>query len=197
MAAGVMAGGLLLALLFRHPAGRADLPGTLNSDPLVVRKQQPTTPTMVQPAERFGNRMAVNPSGLVEPRRAVPTVVTPSDRPAPAPDLAKSYPEVGPLATSRWGISMGEMLPGPQAGIPQGGTVQTSTSQPVSTARQAHPTTHKIMDGDSLALLAERYLGSAQRAMEIFQANRDVLSHPQILPIGAELKIPPQGDGTL
>jgi hypothetical protein len=39
-------------------------------------------------------------------------------------------------------------------------------------------------------LLAERYLGSASRAMEIYAANRHVLAHPEILPIGAELKIP-------
>jgi phage tail protein X len=38
--------------------------------------------------------------------------------------------------------------------------------------------------------LAERYLGSASRAMEIYEANRGVLAHPGILPIGAELKIP-------
>ena len=52
------------------------------------------------------------------------------------------------------------------------------------------PPTHKIIDGDSLALLAERYLGSASRASEIFAANRNVLSQPEILPIGVELKIP-------
>jgi nucleoid-associated protein YgaU len=52
------------------------------------------------------------------------------------------------------------------------------------------PPTHRIIDGDSLALLAERYLGSASRAMEIYDANRAVLAHPEILPIGAELKIP-------
>jgi nucleoid-associated protein YgaU len=52
--------------------------------------------------------------------------------------------------------------------------------------------THRIADGDSLVTLAERYLGSPDRALEIFEANRDVLSHPQLLPIGTELKIPPQ-----
>jgi nucleoid-associated protein YgaU len=55
----------------------------------------------------------------------------------------------------------------------------------------AEPRTHKIVDGDTLAVLAERYLGSAARAQEIFEANRDVLPDPELLPIGAELKIPP------
>ena len=57
--------------------------------------------------------------------------------------------------------------------------------------RRSSPPKHKIVDGDTLPLLAERYLGSASRAMEIYQANRDVLSDPNILPLhGAELKIP-------
>ena len=52
------------------------------------------------------------------------------------------------------------------------------------------PVTHKVVDGDSLASLAERYLGSSSRAMELYEANRDVLTRPDVLPIGAELKIP-------
>ena len=51
--------------------------------------------------------------------------------------------------------------------------------------------THRIVDGDTLATLAQRYLGSSARAQEIFDANRNVLSDPKLLPIGAELKIPP------
>jgi nucleoid-associated protein YgaU len=52
------------------------------------------------------------------------------------------------------------------------------------------PPTHKIIDGDTLASLAERYLGSASRAMEIYEANRNVLANPALLPIDVELKIP-------
>lgn len=59
--------------------------------------------------------------------------------------------------------------------------------------RDARPRRHRVADGDSLTLLAKRYLGSAQRQWEIFEANRDVLASPGLLPIGAELKIPPSG----
>ena len=52
------------------------------------------------------------------------------------------------------------------------------------------PHTHRVIDGDTLPSLAQRYLGSPTRAREIFDANRDVLSDPELLPIGAELKIP-------
>jgi nucleoid-associated protein YgaU len=49
---------------------------------------------------------------------------------------------------------------------------------------------HRIVDGDTLPQLAQRYLGSAERQGEIFEANRGVLSSPDLLPIGAMLKIP-------
>ncbi len=50
---------------------------------------------------------------------------------------------------------------------------------------------HTIHDGDTLESLAVRYLGDAQRAGDILAANRDVLSDPQLLPIGVAIVIPP------
>jgi LysM domain len=52
--------------------------------------------------------------------------------------------------------------------------------------------THLVVDGDTLARLAARYLGSSDRYGEIFAANRGVLTKPDLLPIGAELVIPPR-----
>jgi len=52
--------------------------------------------------------------------------------------------------------------------------------------------THTIVDGDTLQDLAQHYLGRADRSMELFQYNRDVLRSPDMLPIGAELRIPSQ-----
>ena len=49
---------------------------------------------------------------------------------------------------------------------------------------------HIVSDGDSLPRLAKRYLGDAALASSIFAANRDTLSSPRLLPIGAELVIP-------
>jgi nucleoid-associated protein YgaU len=54
--------------------------------------------------------------------------------------------------------------------------------------------THKIVDGDTLPNLAQRYLGRADRYQELFERNRDVLKNPEILPIGAELRIPSSND---
>ncbi len=49
---------------------------------------------------------------------------------------------------------------------------------------------HKIVDGDTLGKLAQRYWGRADRYVELYAYNRDVLSDPDVLPIGAELRIP-------
>jgi nucleoid-associated protein YgaU len=49
---------------------------------------------------------------------------------------------------------------------------------------------HRIADGDSLELIALRYLGEKERAQEIAALNRDVLSDPSLLPVGREIVIP-------
>ncbi|QDU28404.1 hypothetical protein ETAA8_35040 [Anatilimnocola aggregata] len=51
---------------------------------------------------------------------------------------------------------------------------------------------HRIVEGDTLTGLAERYLGDASRAGEIHVANIDRLASPQILPLGVTLLIPPR-----
>jgi nucleoid-associated protein YgaU len=170
VAASVMLGGLLVALLFRHPAAQIDLPIPGPSDQLVLRKTGPASaPVAIEPGKLPGESPAVPAAPAAG--RASPTVLAPSAGTNAPPDLAKTFPEGSPT-TTRWGTSTGQMFP--------------------DLSRQAAPKTHKIIDGDSLETLAKRYMGSADRANEIFEANRDVLSQPQILPIGAELKIPPK-----
>ena len=66
-----------------------------------------------------------------------------------------------------------------------------ATEEPMPTATAPRVTQHRIVDGDTLASLAARYLGDAQRADELFEANRGVLEHPDLLPIGELLAIPP------
>jgi len=67
-----------------------------------------------------------------------------------------------------------------------------STSQVASTNDVAWPEeiVHIVHNGDTLEKLAERYLGDASRALELFDLNRDQLANPHLLPIGAELRIP-------
>jgi hypothetical protein len=48
---------------------------------------------------------------------------------------------------------------------------------------------HTIVEGDTLRRLAQRYLGDEGRYLEIYEANRHVLAHPDVLPLGAVIKI--------
>lgn len=50
--------------------------------------------------------------------------------------------------------------------------------------------THRIVEGDSLEQLAEHYLGSRERFLELFEANRHILARPDVLPLGERLVIP-------
>lgn len=51
---------------------------------------------------------------------------------------------------------------------------------------------HAIQDGDSLERLAERYLGEKSRANEIYALNRELLTSPDLLPLGRVIMIPPR-----
>jgi nucleoid-associated protein YgaU len=167
-AAVVLLAGLGLALLFRRPSAETELPIPISSDPLVLRKQPERRTVAVSEVLPGASQTFATPTASAAPRRVSPTIVTPIDQPAPPPELPKSFPSSSQPVSTRWGSSLSEMLP------------ETASAPPI----------HKIIDGDSLALLAERYLGSASRAMEIYEANRNVLAQPELLPIGAELKIP-------
>lgn len=95
----------------------------------------------------------------------------------------------------------------PQAQAPA--AVQTPAAAPVagdkvevSTQGSATPTlslgqepepqfiTHTVRRGETLAEISKKYLGSPNRHLEIFNANRDELRNPNDLSIGMTLKIP-------
>jgi nucleoid-associated protein YgaU len=170
-ATSVLLVGTVAALLFRRdlPPPSPPVPGT--TDHLLLRKRVEPQSVTDETVWRQRGGCEASQSAPAGSQEAGPTtIVTPVDAGQP-PDLARSYPNSNVPGSSRWGISMGQMLP--------------ETAFP-----EAAPRTHKIVDGDTLAALGERYLGSKDAAGAIFAANRDVLSDPQILPIGVELKIP-------
>jgi len=61
---------------------------------------------------------------------------------------------------------------------------------PASTG-SALPATYRVRDGDDLAGIAARMYGHPAAAAAIWAANRDLISDPGLLPIGAELRLPP------
>jgi hypothetical protein len=54
------------------------------------------------------------------------------------------------------------------------------------------PRPYRIRDRDTLELVAERLLGDKNRASEIFEANRNVLARPDLLPVGVTIMLPPR-----
>jgi len=86
----------------------------------------------------------------------------------------------------------------PSSNLPEDSSGDVSGPAPAETAPwtdEAVPNslrTHIVIDGDSLTRLAARYLDDPQRGDEIFQLNQGVLTDPELLPIGLELKIPPR-----
>ncbi len=164
---GILLGGIALASFFRRPPSP-------DPSPLV---KSPGSISFRQPASQFsiGTDLKPPPAPAEPPARrptshtssAVELVPILQNNP---PGLPKSYPQQDSPA-SRSGLSME---------IGASGTRSAEATVP----------SHKIIDGDTLPALAARYLGDAGRAGEIFEANRNVLASPDILPLGRELKIP-------
>ncbi|WP_116132834.1 peptidoglycan-binding protein LysM [Tropicimonas sp. IMCC34043] len=54
----------------------------------------------------------------------------------------------------------------------------------------ADPTLHTVAEGESLWKISEKYLGKGNRYMEIFEANKPMLSDPDKIYPGQTLRIP-------
>ena len=146
-AASVLLVGVVAALLFRRDPAPPSPPVPGTTDHLVLGKQIEPQPAaapdaLLRPGQCEAMQSA--PAGCQPAGRPI-TIVTPLDSGQPPPDLARSYPDNSLPGGSRWGISMGQMLP--------------ETPGPPAAGQR-----HKIVDGDTLASLAERYLGSKDAA---------------------------------
>lgn len=49
---------------------------------------------------------------------------------------------------------------------------------------------HVVQSGESLSKIAKHYLGDYMKYTAIFEANKDILSNPDVIHPGQELKIP-------
>lgn len=171
LASAVLLGGMAMAFMFRgqstdtaDPAGSSRRAMRLEKLELPLAGRRSATHP-AQPDKRSSSAPGASGS---QPAATILTTLAPSE---PPPVLARDYPRSPD--SSRWGTPIG-------FGLPRANSVRASQR------------THRLEDGDTLEELAEHYLGDADRAMEIFEANRNVLSSPDVLPIGVEVKIPPR-----
>ncbi len=163
LASGVLLLGTTVALFYRHSPSATTEP--TNARPPILR--QWTGSTQSPDPER--PRLGVTKASPVRHPRA--TILAALERNEPPPELARVYPRPDDSSSAA------------PVSLPDYQLPEPADSRPALRI-------HKVADGDTLALLAERYLGSADRAMEIFELNREVLRRPDALPIGVELRIP-------
>ena len=173
LAAIVLLGGILLAMPYRRPPAPAGTPAPIAAGEPSVREAHRLAAVGVPFVEHLADRVEVPPASPPESPIELPNQPAWARPEAPPPELPRSYPRYGREAASA-----------PPAPPDRAAWAETFYRP---------PRTHKIVDGDSLAALAERYLGDGGRYLELFELNRDVLPHPDLLPIGVELKLPSPG----
>jgi nucleoid-associated protein YgaU len=83
-------------------------------------------------------------------------------------------------------VQAGSSSTAPSAPKADFGNVESGVT---STAPSA-PQTYTVNKGDTLSKIAREFYGSANRWHEIFDANRDQLSDPDLIKPGQVLKIP-------
>jgi nucleoid-associated protein YgaU len=59
-----------------------------------------------------------------------------------------------------------------------------------ATPASSEPELYVVKPGDTLGALAQRFYGKAGLYMRIFEANRDILSDPNLIKVGQKLRIP-------
>lgn len=169
-ACGLVLAGIGLALPFRlRPSNRGLAP--------------PDHPPIVDvPLRRSDVTPAISPPHIDSPaaaelaRQSPPLSLEPGSR----PDLAALGPLPAlPHAFGRSGASEGH--PSAREWKP----VRLSVPGAAPKLRR-----HRLTDGDTLERLADRYLGSGARAEEIYAINRDLLTAPDLLPLGRIIRIP-------
>ena len=111
------------------------------------------------------------------PQFEVPDFLRQDDAAVQEAQLTRNVPAPDPIqATAVHETSLTNERPAP--------AVSSATSE------AAKGRTHVIRAGDTLTGLAARYLGNQGRYEEIYSANRNVLTDPNRLPVGTEIRIP-------
>ncbi|HVX63118.1 MAG TPA: LysM peptidoglycan-binding domain-containing protein [Pirellulales bacterium] len=164
LASAIVLSGWVGASLFRKPP-----PGPEENSP-----QKSDRPSLRLPMDEPGSaRLSGQIEPVEEPAKPPAAVAEPTFEAEPL-DSGHSRRKTMP---STWERAVASETPEPSLG----------PAAPAASRFQLH----RIRDGDTLSSLARDYLGSSKRFMEIYEANLDRLSSPDLLPIGNELKIPP------
>lgn len=142
---------------------------------LLFKNERPAAVETVQPLETVRRRGDDGPRFLMEVRSTPPEWPQASE---PSPSLPGKVEPIAALT----GLPLFEAR--------HDSPPQIASQYPPSEEPVPPWIVHRVVDGDTLASLARRYLKDEARQQEIYDANHDTLSDPELLPIGLQLKIP-------
>lgn len=127
------------------------------------------------------------------PGQAAPVKVVRSPKRVPPPDKVTRPPEPPPeaLPPAKLAAEPPE-LPTQFTMLEQVAKLEASFGKTKEAPRSETRREHRLVDGDTLERLAQRYLGDRQRWPEIQAENFAVLRDPRVLPIGKTIRLPPR-----
>jgi len=117
-----------------------------------------------------------------EPREVAELRLGGPDEEAAGGRAEEEAPPVAPLYTRP-----GETIPEPEEEIGAAPGAEEGAAEP---RERGAPQTYTIRSGDNLSKIAARFYGDAEKRNVIYEANRDVISDPNVLSIGTTIKIP-------
>lgn len=117
----------------------------------------------------------------------------PTPLPPPPPDLARANPPLGAAYRSTLDVPPPPLLDAAAAPPAAIWPVAAAPATPVPPAltELTVPATYRVRDGDDLGSIAGHFYGHPAAASAIWAANRESITHPDLLPIGVELRLPP------
>jgi hypothetical protein len=176
-ALGVVAAGVIAAWPFRQFPAPPSIQPRLATTPLQLTIRRPDVPLELAP------RIDISPAEGLHEERKVGDIPLPQPAALPtAPNYALESLAPPPALP----VSFHPALPPSQPNDWRPDAIVKPAVQP----RPARP--YRIRDRDTLELVAERLLGDKTRASEIFETNRNVLSRPDLLPVGVTIMLPPR-----
>nr|WP_137677717.1 DUF2235 domain-containing protein [Parerythrobacter lutipelagi] len=110
-------------------------------------------------------------------------------------------PRAGPQSLSALALATLQRWFAPASALSEGKPYRPGALLPIAAEIENWPyarlpelkSEHIVLQGETLSLIAERYLGARTRYLEIFEANRDRLDDPDHVMPGTRLRIPFDG----
>lgn len=155
---------------------------------LTVTAPDPAAP-LEQPAA-FAGVAPPDSGGWLQLDRCPPP--PPAPLPPPPTDVTRATPPLGAAYRSTLDVPPPPLLDAAAAPPAVVWPVAAAApAAPVPLAELTVPATYRIRDGDDLGSIAGHFYGHPAAASAIWAANRETITHPDLLPIGAELRLPP------